>query len=72
MDSDKRRAACDEIEQRLTRVIGMLSRHPELSSLSERLREIRKLAALQLAAPQPALQEEARPFGRDPEDGKNG
>lgn len=72
MDTDERRAACDEIEQRLTRVIGMLSQHPELSSLSERLREIRNLAALQLAAPQTALREETRPFGRDPEDGRNG
>lgn len=70
MDTDERSAACEEIEQRLTRVIGMLSRHPELSSLSERLKEIRNLAALQLAAPQTALQEEARPFDREPEDGK--
>ncbi|WP_417767400.1 hypothetical protein [Stappia sp.] len=70
MDTDERRAACDEIEQRLTRVIGMLSRHPELSSLSERLQEIRNLAALKLAAPQTALQEEASPFDRKPEDGK--
>jgi hypothetical protein len=47
MDRESRRAACDEIRRRLDAAIAVLSRHDELSSLVERLRQIRGLAMLQ-------------------------
>jgi hypothetical protein len=47
MDRESRRAACDEIRGRLDAAIAVLSRHDELSSLVERLKEIRGLAMLQ-------------------------
>lgn len=47
MDRESRRAACDEIRRRLDAAIAVLSRHDELSSLVERLKEIRGLAMLQ-------------------------